>query len=278
MDSFDVRVFAIRRRPGRKTFEVRWRVAGRDRSRSFMTRALADSYRAELVRAARSGTGFDPATGEPAAGRGRAGDGDLVPARGGVCAGEMAAPDTALAGQPGRRPGHSHPAADQGDRPQATTREGARRPVRACLQPPAAAVLRAGPGHRQLAGLAGTRIAAGQPAQRSGHHPGCPGRAVRAGGRLARRGKHGQPQAGGVPRRPGLCRRARAAARQPAEPGALARAQGRRGRQACRRGQPGAGPGDPGRDLPGQAGAGGVLRLPVLCGAAPGRSRGPAPR
>ena len=53
MSSFDVRVFAIRRRPGRKTFEVRWRVAGRDRSRSFMTRALADSYRAELVRTAR---------------------------------------------------------------------------------------------------------------------------------------------------------------------------------------------------------------------------------
>ena len=67
MDSFDVRVFAIRRRPGRKTFEVRWRVAGRDRSRSFMTRALADSYRAELVRAARRGIGFDRATGEPAA-------------------------------------------------------------------------------------------------------------------------------------------------------------------------------------------------------------------
>ncbi len=32
-----------------------------------MTRALADSCRAELVRAARSGIGFDPATGEPAA-------------------------------------------------------------------------------------------------------------------------------------------------------------------------------------------------------------------
>jgi hypothetical protein len=55
VSSFDVRVFAIRRRPGRKTFEVRWRVAGRDRSRSFMTRALADSYRAELVRTARTG-------------------------------------------------------------------------------------------------------------------------------------------------------------------------------------------------------------------------------
>lgn len=67
MSSFDVRVFAIRRRAGRMSFEVRWQVAGRDRSRSFMTRALADSYRAELVRAARKGAGFDPATGEPVA-------------------------------------------------------------------------------------------------------------------------------------------------------------------------------------------------------------------
>ncbi len=67
VSSFDVRVFAIRRRPGRTAFEVRWQVAGRDRSRSFMTRALADSHRAELVRAARKGAGFDPATGEPAA-------------------------------------------------------------------------------------------------------------------------------------------------------------------------------------------------------------------
>jgi len=65
--SFDVRVFAIRRRPGRTASEVRWRVAGRDRSRSFVTRALADSYRAELVRAARKGAEFDPVTGEPAA-------------------------------------------------------------------------------------------------------------------------------------------------------------------------------------------------------------------
>ena len=65
MSSFDVRVFAIRRRPGRETFEVRWRVAGRDRSRSFMSRALADSYRAELVRAARKGLAFAPGTGEP---------------------------------------------------------------------------------------------------------------------------------------------------------------------------------------------------------------------
>ena len=65
MNSFDIRVFAIRRRPGRKAFEVRWRVAGRDRSRSFVTWALADSYRAELVRTARKGLAFAPGTGEP---------------------------------------------------------------------------------------------------------------------------------------------------------------------------------------------------------------------
>jgi hypothetical protein len=67
MGSFDVRVFAIRRRPGRRVFEVCGRVAGCDKSRSFITRALADSYHAELVRAARRGQEFSPATGEPAA-------------------------------------------------------------------------------------------------------------------------------------------------------------------------------------------------------------------
>ena len=39
--------------------------AGRGRSKSFITRRLADSYRAELVRAARRGLEFDPVTGEP---------------------------------------------------------------------------------------------------------------------------------------------------------------------------------------------------------------------
>jgi hypothetical protein len=59
-------VHAIRRRPGRrKPFEVRWRAAGRSKSKSFTTRKLADSYRAELVRAARMGVEFDPLTGEP---------------------------------------------------------------------------------------------------------------------------------------------------------------------------------------------------------------------
>jgi len=68
LNKFDVSVHAIRRRLGRrKPFEVRWRAAGRSKSKSFITRKLADSYRAELVRAARMGLDFDPLTGEPAA-------------------------------------------------------------------------------------------------------------------------------------------------------------------------------------------------------------------
>jgi hypothetical protein len=60
-----------RRRNRRRPFEVRWHAAGRARSRSFATRGLADSYRAELVRAARRGLEFGPGTGEPACWAGR---------------------------------------------------------------------------------------------------------------------------------------------------------------------------------------------------------------
>ena len=68
MNRFDVSVHAIRRRAGRRRpFEVRWQAAGRSRSKSFTTKKLADSYRAELVRAARMGLDFDPLTGEPTA-------------------------------------------------------------------------------------------------------------------------------------------------------------------------------------------------------------------
>jgi hypothetical protein len=68
VNGFDASIYALRRRPGRRRpYEVRWRAAGKTRSRSFSTRGLADSYRAELVRAARTGLEFDPATGEPAA-------------------------------------------------------------------------------------------------------------------------------------------------------------------------------------------------------------------
>ncbi len=47
----------------------------------------------------------------------------------------MAAPGAAFAGQPGRRAGHRHAAADPGNRPQATGQQAACCPVRACLQP-----------------------------------------------------------------------------------------------------------------------------------------------
>jgi hypothetical protein len=64
MSAFDVRIHAIRRRPERRRpFEIRWHAAGRARSRSFITRGLADSYRAELIRAARKGLDFSPGTG-----------------------------------------------------------------------------------------------------------------------------------------------------------------------------------------------------------------------
>jgi hypothetical protein len=68
VNGFDVSVYAIRRRAGRrKPFEVRWRATGRSKSKSFITRKLSDSYRADLVRAARMGLDFDPLTGEPTA-------------------------------------------------------------------------------------------------------------------------------------------------------------------------------------------------------------------
>jgi integrase len=66
VNEFDVRVYAIRRRPDRRRkFEVRWHAAGRAWSRSFTTRALADAFRAELIRAARTGADFNLATGLP---------------------------------------------------------------------------------------------------------------------------------------------------------------------------------------------------------------------
>lgn len=87
---------------------------------------------------------------------------------------------------------------------------------------------RTGSGHRQHAGLAGTRVAAGRPAQRPADHPDCPGRAVHTPGRLTCGGEHDHPQAGVVPWRPRLRGRARAACRQPGRSGAMARADRRR--------------------------------------------------
>ena len=102
MNRFDVSVYAIRRRAGRRRpFEVRWQAAGRSRSKSFITRKLADSYRAELVRAARTGLEFDPLTGEPAAWNlPGARDRHLVRGSHRVRVDEVAVPRRALPGQP----------------------------------------------------------------------------------------------------------------------------------------------------------------------------------
>ena len=68
MTSFDVRFWKIETRKGRRTpYRVRWVVAGQQFSDSFLTMALAESYRAKLITAARNGEGFDTETGLPMA-------------------------------------------------------------------------------------------------------------------------------------------------------------------------------------------------------------------
>lgn len=66
--SYDVQFWTIRLRAGRaKPQEVRWSVGGVSKSKSFLTKALADNYRAKLIVAARTGEEFDTETGEPVA-------------------------------------------------------------------------------------------------------------------------------------------------------------------------------------------------------------------
>lgn len=65
-ESLDVQFWSIRKRAGRRRpWEMRWRVGVRSFSKSFRTRALADSYRARLVGAANKGEPFATGTGEP---------------------------------------------------------------------------------------------------------------------------------------------------------------------------------------------------------------------
>jgi integrase len=65
--TYDVRIWGIRKATGKnaRSYEVRWRVGSRTRSRKLSTRALADSFRADLLSAARRGERFDVATGLP---------------------------------------------------------------------------------------------------------------------------------------------------------------------------------------------------------------------
>jgi len=66
MSTYDVRFWAIRKRAGRRMpYQLRWVVAGREHSESFLTKALADAFRTELMAAARAGEPFDLVTGLP---------------------------------------------------------------------------------------------------------------------------------------------------------------------------------------------------------------------
>ena len=65
--TYDVRVWSIQENAGArgKTYLVRWRVAGRRWKATFKTAALADSFRSDLLAAARKGEAFDTGTGRP---------------------------------------------------------------------------------------------------------------------------------------------------------------------------------------------------------------------
>ena len=64
--SFDFHPWKIQTRAGRRTpYRVRWTVAGRQFGTSFVTMALAESFRASLITTARKGEGFDTDSGLP---------------------------------------------------------------------------------------------------------------------------------------------------------------------------------------------------------------------
>ena len=64
--SFDFHPWKIQTRKGRRTpYRVRWTVAGRQFGTSFVTMALAESFRASLITTARKGEGFDTDSGLP---------------------------------------------------------------------------------------------------------------------------------------------------------------------------------------------------------------------
>ncbi|MFF0720435.1 tyrosine-type recombinase/integrase [Micromonospora sp. NPDC003816] len=68
MSSYDVRIHAIltNELSGRKkSYTVRWKVAGRPFRDTFATRALAESFRSKLVVSQREGVAFDKASGLP---------------------------------------------------------------------------------------------------------------------------------------------------------------------------------------------------------------------
>jgi integrase len=66
MYSRDVTIWTMRRRKGRKKpYEVRWTVQRAEHSKSYLTSALAEDFRSDLLKAARRGEPFDVQSGMP---------------------------------------------------------------------------------------------------------------------------------------------------------------------------------------------------------------------
>lgn len=65
--SYEVKIWDIRRNTSSKTpsYEVRWVVGKRQKSKTFRTKALAESYQSDLRQAAKRGEAFDTETGLP---------------------------------------------------------------------------------------------------------------------------------------------------------------------------------------------------------------------
>lgn len=64
--SYDVRIHGIRSRADRRLpYQFRWRVGDKRHAKSFVTKALADTFRAQLMTAARAGEAFDVDAGLP---------------------------------------------------------------------------------------------------------------------------------------------------------------------------------------------------------------------
>lgn len=64
-----VKVFAVQKRPAsdrvKRRYNVRYTIDGRHRGKAFPTKAEAERYRSELLKAVHAGVRFDEATGEP---------------------------------------------------------------------------------------------------------------------------------------------------------------------------------------------------------------------
>lgn len=65
MSTYDVRVFSLSGRPDRNSWRVRWRVGPDSHEKSYVTKGLADNYRAKLLSALKNGEAFDEVTGLP---------------------------------------------------------------------------------------------------------------------------------------------------------------------------------------------------------------------